>query len=132
MNIECFYGTENMEINFQKASESETLSVAMLFFDATLDTVGFQGCKCTVPSHADLLFCQHSQVILSATLNPFSILPILMMVIFLTQVQDSVLGLLERYEVCTGPSLKPVLTPQQSSVSSRSSDRLKDRCDLVI
>lgn len=63
MNTECFC-TEELEINFWKVSESQNHSMAcwphFFFFDVTWDTVGFQGCKCSLPSHADLLFSQHS------------------------------------------------------------------------
>ncbi|KAK4821092.1 hypothetical protein QYF61_013420 [Mycteria americana] len=73
------------------------------------DTVGFLGCKCTLPGHVELLINQHPQVILlRAALNPFSTQPVFVLGIAPTHVQDLALGLVELHEVCTGPPLKPV------------------------
>lgn len=126
-NTECFYSTEKLEINFWKPSESQNHSVACrscFFWMRPGIQLVFR--VATVHCHLTLIFSQHSQVLLRAVLNPSPTLPILVVGISLTQVQDSVLGLLELYEVGRDLPLKPVLTPQQSLVSS--SERLKGRC----
>ncbi|KAK4827407.1 hypothetical protein QYF61_017837 [Mycteria americana] len=76
------------------------------------DTVGFLGCKCTLPGHVDLLINQHPQVLLlRVALNPFSAWPVFVFGIAPTHVQDLELGLVELHEVRTGPLLKPVKVP---------------------
>ncbi|NXT99734.1 F120B protein, partial [Buphagus erythrorhynchus] len=50
--------------------------------------------------------------------NPFSIQPVFVVRIALTQVQDLVLGPVEIDEVCTGPPLKPVQIPLDGSFPS--------------
>ncbi|KAK4823457.1 hypothetical protein QYF61_002293 [Mycteria americana] len=78
-------------------------------FDAAQDTVGFLGCKRTLPGHVELLINQHPEVLLlRATLNPFSAQPVFVLGIAPTHVQDLALGLCE---VHTGPPLKPVKVP---------------------
>ncbi|KAK4827563.1 hypothetical protein QYF61_019187 [Mycteria americana] len=81
-------------------------------FDAAQDTVGFLGCKCTLPGHVELLINQHPHVLLlRAALNPFSAQPVFVLGIALTHVQDLALGFVELHEVHTGPPLKPVRVP---------------------
>ncbi|PKU40461.1 hypothetical protein llap_9237 [Limosa lapponica baueri] len=68
--------------------------------DAAQGTGGFLGYQCTL---------LHPQVLLlRAALNPFSAQPVFVLGIAPTQVQDLARGLVELYEVHTGPPLKPV------------------------
>ncbi|KAK4825592.1 hypothetical protein QYF61_000681 [Mycteria americana] len=81
-------------------------------FDAAQDTVGFLGCRCTFPSHVQLLIQQYPQVLLHrAALNPFIPQPVFVLGIAPTHVQDFALGLVEPREVHMGPLLElvPVL-----------------------
>ncbi|KAK4821962.1 hypothetical protein QYF61_004966 [Mycteria americana] len=81
-------------------------------FDAGQDTVGFLGCRRTLPGHVELLINQHPQVLLlRAALNPFSAQPVFVLGIAPTHVQDLALGLAELHEVHTGPPLKLVEIP---------------------
>jgi len=58
-------------------------------FDAAQDMVGLLGCECTLLVHVELLVNQHTQVLLGrAALNPFSALPVFVLVIALTRMQD--------------------------------------------
>ncbi|KAK4832092.1 hypothetical protein QYF61_020707 [Mycteria americana] len=87
-------------------------------FDAAQDTVGFLGCKHTLPGHVELLINQHPQVLLlRAALNPFSAQPLFVLGIVLTHVQDLALGLVKVHEVPTGPPLKPVRVPLDGTPS---------------
>jgi len=63
--------------------------------DAAQDTVGFQGCKHTLPAHVELLVHQYPQVLLRAALKSLSAQPVLVFGIALTHVQDLALGLIE-------------------------------------
>ncbi|KAK4808881.1 hypothetical protein QYF61_007996 [Mycteria americana] len=81
-------------------------------FDAAQETVGFLGCKHTLPGHVELLINQHPQILLRrAALNTFSAQPVFVLGIAPTQVQNFALGLVELHEVRTGPPLKPVQVP---------------------
>ncbi|KAK4830572.1 hypothetical protein QYF61_011750 [Mycteria americana] len=81
-------------------------------FDAAQDTVGFLGCKCTLPAHVELLINQQPQVILlTAALNPFSAQPVFVLGTSPTHVPDLALGPVELHEVHMGPPLKPVKVP---------------------
>ena len=74
--------------------------------------VGLLGCEHTLPGHVELLVKHHPQVLLRASLNPFSTIQSLFVLgIALTHVQDLSLGLVEPHEVCKGPPLKPVEVP---------------------
>ena len=58
-------------------------------FDAAQDTVGFLGCKRTLPGHVELLVNQHPQgLLLRAALNSFSTQPVFVFGIASTRVQD--------------------------------------------
>jgi len=57
--------------------------------DAAQDTVGFLGCKRTLPAHVEFLIHQYPQVFLfRAALEPLSTQPVLVFGIALTHVQD--------------------------------------------
>ena len=81
-------------------------------FDAAQDTVGFLGCKRTLPAHVELLINQYPQVLLlRAAFNPFLAQPIFMLGIAPTHVQDLARGRVELHAVCTGPPLQSVKVP---------------------
>ena len=64
-----------------------------------------------MPGHIELLFNQHSQVLLlRAALNLLSAQPTSALGIVLIHVQDFVLSLVELHEDRTGPPLRPVQT----------------------
>lgn len=65
-----------------------------------------------------LLIQQHPKALLSTALNPFSIQPVFVVRVALTQVQDLVLSPVEIDEVFTGPPLKPVQIPLDGSFPS--------------
>jgi len=92
--------------------------------DAAQDTVGLLGFERTLPGHVQLFFDKYSKVLLvRAALKPFSTQTVFVPAIGLTQVQDLALGLVEVYEVHTGPSLKPVKVALDGIPSLRRVDR---------
>ena len=71
--------------------------------DAAQDMVG------TLQGHVELLVNQHTQVLLlRASLILFSAQPVFVLEVALTHMQDLALGLVDLYEICMGPPLKPV------------------------
>ncbi|KAK4817241.1 hypothetical protein QYF61_005263 [Mycteria americana] len=81
-------------------------------FDASQDTVGFLGCKHTLPCHVEVLINLHPQVLLLRdAFNAFSTQAVFVLGIAPTHVQDLACGLVEVHEVCAGPPLKPVKVP---------------------
>jgi len=80
--------------------------------DASQDTVGFLGCRCTLLAHVDLLIHRYPQVLLlSAALKPLSAQPVLVFGITPTYVQHLALGLVASCgscrptsAACQGPS----------------------------
>ena len=82
-------------------------------FGAAQDMVGFLGCKCTLLVHVKRFVNHHPQVLLlRAVLNPSSALPVFVLGVAPTQMQDLALGLVEHYKDHTGPTLKPVKVPE--------------------
>jgi len=80
--------------------------------DAAQDTVGFLGCKYTLPAHVELLIHQYPQVLLlRAALEPLSSQPLFVFEVAPTHVQDLALGLVELHVVHAGPPLQPVKVP---------------------
>ena len=70
--------------------------------DAAQDMVCLLGFECTLLGHVELLINQHHQVLLlRAALSLFSSQPVSVLGIFLTQVQDRALGLVELHELLT-------------------------------
>jgi len=68
--------------------------------DAAQDTVGFLGCKRTLPAHVELLIQQYPQVLLlRAALKSLSAKTVLVFGIAPTHVQDLALGLVELHAV---------------------------------
>jgi len=92
--------------------------------NADQDMVGFLGCEHTLLGHVVLLINQHPQVlVLRAGLNPFTTQPVFVLEAAPTHVQDLALGLVELYEVLTGPSLKPFKVPLDGIPSFQHVDR---------
>ena len=80
--------------------------------DATQDIVGLLGCKHTLLAHVESFINQHPQILLlRAAPKPFSVQPVSVLGVTLTQVQDLALGLVELNEVGRDPHLKPVQVP---------------------
>ncbi|NWY38380.1 F120B protein, partial [Sylvia atricapilla] len=69
-------------------------------FDAARGLVGFERTLLV-----KLLIQQHPKALLSAVLNPFSIQPVFVVKVALTQVQN----LVEIDDICPGPPLKPIM-----------------------
>ncbi|KAK4806258.1 hypothetical protein QYF61_013402 [Mycteria americana] len=89
--------------------EPSLLQAKQPSFYVAQDTVGFLGCKRTLPAHVQFFIHQYPQVLLCrAALNPFIPQSVLISGIAPTQVQDLALGLVELHEVHMGPLLKPV------------------------
>lgn len=62
--------------------------------------------------HVELFVHKQPKVLLpKASLAPFSVQPVLVLGIALTQVQDLALGLVELHKIHTGPPFKPVHVP---------------------
>jgi len=64
-------------------------------FDAAQGTLGFAGCKCTLPPHVQFYNHQYPQILCRAVLNQIITYFVLILGNTLTQVQDFALGLLE-------------------------------------
>ncbi|GAB0180669.1 cAMP-dependent protein kinase inhibitor alpha [Grus japonensis] len=89
-------------------------------FHAAQDTIGFLGCKCTLPAHVQLFVYQYPYVLLCrAALNPFIFQPVWIPGVALTQVQNLALGLVEPHEVHMGLLLKLVQVPLDGILSLR-------------
>ncbi|KAK4827472.1 hypothetical protein QYF61_018708 [Mycteria americana] len=105
-------------------SQEQSRAAVHASFDAAQDTVGWLGCKHTLPGHVELLINQHPQVLLlRVALNPFSAQPMFLLGIASTHVKDLALGLVELHEVRTGPPLKPVKVPLDGIPSLRRVNR---------
>ena len=77
--------------------------------DATQDTVGLLGCKCTLLTHVEFLINGHFEILLlRAALKSFSAQPVFVLGIALTEVQDHTLCPVEFHAVSMVSSLKAV------------------------
>ena len=80
--------------------------------DADQDTVDLLACKHTLLAHIKLFIPQYPQVLLGrAALKPLTPLPVLVLRVALTQMQDHALGLVEPHDVHMGPLLELVQVP---------------------
>jgi len=78
-------------------------------FDAAQDTVGLLGCKSTFLSYVQVFIHLYPQVLFDRTaLHPFIPQPVLIVRVFMIQMQDLALGLVDPHEVHIGPLLELV------------------------
>ncbi|GAB0186614.1 mitochondrial enolase superfamily member 1 [Grus japonensis] len=119
-HVLCMLGTPELDTVLQVGSHQNRvegqdhlpLPAGHASFDAAQDTVGFLGCKRTLPAHVELFINQHPQVLLlRAAFNPFLAQPVVVLGIALTHMQDLALGLVELHEFRMGPPLQPVKVP---------------------